>query len=241
MTVLLKFKSHFRFWPLAAALLLPNLAFAGGKATITTTTPPMEIEGQSTKGGADKLTLIWRDTHTLRLDFGDPNHYLVMRDGKAYSVSLDEDGAQVMDMAGMSAMIQAMNPNNPNDENPFGKIESIKATNEHKTVAGIKGTVYQMTWNTSDKKGPEAEQAVLTKDPLVVEMTQAYFNSMSAIIGAAHTQAFQDRLPKGTGGVLQIGDDFTVESITKANPEAGLFALPAKPMDFQSLLGGMSP
>lgn len=239
MTVFLKFKPHLRFCTLAAALLLPNLTFAGGKATITTTTPPMEIEGQSAEEGADKLTLTWRDADTLRMEFGDPNHYLVMRDGKTYSVTLDEDGAQVMDMAGMSAMIQAMNPNKE-DNNPFGDIESIKATNEQKTVAGIKGTVYQMQWNEPGKSDSQSSEVILTDDPLVVEMTHAYFNSMSAMIGAQYIAMFKDSLPTQTSGLLQLGDDFTVESITKADPAGGLFELPAKPMDFQSLLGGMS-
>lgn len=239
MTVFLKFKSHLRFWPLAAALLLPNLAFAGGKATITTATPPIHIEGQDNEAGADRLTLTWRDANTLRMEFGDPNHYMVMRDGKTYSVTLDGDGAQVMDMAGMSAMIQAMNPNKE-DDNPFGDSESMKATSEHKTVAGIKGRVYQMQWNDPEESKPKSSEVVLTNDPLVIEMTHAYFNSMSAMIGAKYIDIFKDNLPAKASGLLQVGDDFTVESITKADPAAALFELPAKPMGLQSLLGGMS-
>lgn len=234
-----KLKPLSKLWSLTAiTLLLPNLAFAGGKATMTTIAQPMQVEGQTIDEESTTLTITWQDVDTVRMDFGDPSNYLIVRDGKAYTIIQEDGETQVMDMAGMSAMVQAMGTKDKKNENPFGSIDSVKATNTSDTVAGIKGKTYQISWTEADGNQKSGD-AVLTDDSLVVEMTQAYLNSMSSIVGAEYTQSFLDALPKDGRGLLQMGDQFYVESIQKTDPPASTFELPGKPINLQDLFSGL--
>lgn len=221
--------------------LLPCTAFAGGKATMITTSQPMQQPGRSAPSGASTQSttlLTWRDADTLRMDMGNDGEYMIVRDGKAYSVSQDDGETMVMDMEGMSAMVQAMASKGGKKKNPFGSIDSVKATGATDTVADVKGRVYQMTWtdpNGSKKSG----EAVLTDDPLVVEMTRTYFSSMGNMVGADVTGAFLDALPDAGQGLLRMGDQMRVKSISRVDPPASTFKLPAKPVSLKEMMQGI--
>ena len=234
-----KFKPQTRLWSLAAlSLLLPGIALAGGKATLVTTDQPMPMAGQAGNGGPTSMTITWQDKNTTRMDFADAGMYLIMRDGKTYSVSQHNGTPLVMDMSGMSGMMQSMMPKSGNSEHPFGSIDSVTATQSNETVAGIKGRVYNMSWTEPDGS-KKSDEAVLTDDPLVVEMTQAYFGAMSAMVGEKYTRLYQDALPEADQGLLKVGKQFYVESISKEDPPAATFELPGKPMDLPSMHGDM--
>lgn len=234
---LTKLKPLIKRWPLVVAtLLLPSIALAGGQATLVSVTESMQVAGQTIEKESNKITIIWDDVHTLRMDLGDSSHYLLMRDGKAYSISQEGGETLVMDMESMRSMVQAMGGQDQK-ENPFGSIDSVKATNTSETLAGIKGQVYHMTWTEADGSQKSGE-AVLTDNPLVVEMTRAYLNSISAMAGAGDSNEFLDALPNNEQGMLQMGDLFYVESIQQMNPPASTFELPAKPMNLQDLFKG---
>lgn len=236
MSRLFKRKPLTRLLPLAAvALLAPSIALAGGKAVMVTSAQPMDMGGDP----STSMTLTWRDANTMRMDFGDPNNYLIMLDGKGYSVSEDEGETMVMDMSGMGDMIRAMAGKEAKTDQPFGSINSVTAANSSKTVAGIKGQVYNITWTEPDGSQQSGE-AVLTNDPLVVEMTNAYMTSMGAMVGADFTRTFKAALPSSHQGLLQVGEQFHVESVQSADPSASLFTLPAEPMDLKGLLGELS-
>lgn len=229
-----------RFWLMAAiVVLLPCVALAGGKATMVTTSQPVQQPGRSaTAGTPTTMTITWRDADTLRMDMGNEGDYFIMRDGKAYSVSQSDGETMVMDMEGMGAMVQAMANKGKKKENPFGSIDSVKATGATDTVAGVKGRVYHMTWTDPDGSHKSGD-AVLTDDPLVVEMTRAYLGSMSTMVGAENTESFEKSLPDDDHGMLRMGDQFRIDSISRSDPPASTFTLPAEPMDLQSLMGGM--
>lgn len=227
-----------RLWPLAAMLLLlPCIALAGGKATMKTTSQPIQVGAQPVGGGESTMTLVWRDAKTMRMDFGD-DAALIIRDGKTYSISQSDGQIQVMDMAAMMKMMQAVSGQGTQGKNPLGSIDSVKATGATETVAGIKGRVYHMTWTNPDGK-QQSGDAVLTNDPLVVEMTVAWLGSMSGMVDADTANAFLDGLPSKDRGLLRMGNQIQVESVSRSDPPASTFELPAKPMDLQSLMGGM--
>jgi len=221
-------------------LSLPCTVLAGGKATIITASQPMQPGRHSKSGASETMTVTWRDANTLRMDMGDQASYLIMRDGKAYSVTQAGGQVRVMDMSAMMKMMQSMGGQGAKSKskNPFGRIESIEATGATDTVAGVTGRVYQMRWTEGDGRQKSGE-AVLTDDPLVVEMTRAYLGSMSAMIGADNTQSFEKSLPDDDRGMLRMGDQFRIDSISRSDPPASTFTLPAEPMDLQSLMGGM--
>lgn len=233
-------------WPrLVAAMamtawLLPCVALAGGEASLMIGGEPLRVAGQSMAGGSSAATVTWRDAETVRMDLGDQSSYLIMRDGKVYSVSQSGGEAQVMDMAVMTKMLQSMGrPGAKNkSKNPFGSVDSIEATGATETVAGIQGRVYHMAWTDGDG-GKQSGDAVLTDDPLVVEMTHAYIAMMGGMVGEETTHAFQEALPGKDHGLLRVGDQFRITEIRRADPPESTFTLPAKPMDMQNLMGGM--
>lgn len=234
-----KAPSKRRLVAVAALLLLPSIVLAGGKATLIANTESMQVAGQTVEEESNKINIIWSDADTLRMDFDDPSHYLIMRDGKTYTISQEGGETLVMDMEGMSVMIQAMSGKD-SKKDPFGSIDSLESTKTNETVAGITGQVYHMTWTEADGSQKSAD-AVLTDNPLVVEMTYAYLNSVGAITGAEGIQRFLDELPKNKHGMLKVGDQFYLESIEKTDPPASTFELPAKPVNLQDMLKGQMP
>lgn len=100
-------------------------------------------------------------------------------------------------------------------------------------MAGVQGHVYRLQW--TDKQGKQhREEAVLTSDPLVVEMTDAYLSGIQSLYGSGAT-AFRNSLPEGERGLLRSGG-FRVESISGKALPASDFELPAKPMDPKQFL-----
>lgn len=241
MSHVFKFKPQTRLWPfVAASLLLPGIALAGGTATLVTTEQPMQMEGKASNHSPTTMTITWRDEKTLRMDFAEAgaDTYLIMRDGKTYSISDNDGQPLVMDMSAMGGLVKSMLPKGGDSEHPFGSIDSIKSTNTKETVAGIEGQVYQMQWTDPDGSKQFGE-AVLTNDPLVVEMTQAYLGAMSAMVGDEYTRVYQDAMPDDNKGLLKVGKQFYVESISDKELPAASFELPAKPMDLRNLMEQM--
>lgn len=187
-------------------------------------------------GEVGTATVTWRDADTVRMDFDDQNSYILMRQGKVYSVSGSGGETQVMSMSVVRKMVQSMGKSGT--RNPFGNVDSVEVTGATEIVAGIKGRAYHMTW-TDGAGNRKSGSAVLTDDPLVVEMTRLYIGMMAGMVGEETTLAFQNALPGKRQGLLRMGDQFRVDSIRSADPPASTFALPAKPMDMQSLMGGM--
>ena len=241
MSPVFKLKPQTRLRSLAAAsLLLPGIALAGGTATLVTTEQPMQMEGKARNSNPTTMTISWRDEKNLRMDFAKAGAdiYLIMRDGKTYSVSESDGQPLVMDMSAMGGLVKSMLPKGGDSEHPFGSIDAINSTNTTETVAGIEGQVYQMQWTDPDGSKQSGE-AVLTNDPLVVEMTQAYLGAMSAMVGDEYTQTYQDLMPGDNKGLLKVGKQFYVESISSKALPATSFELPAEPMDLRSLMGQM--
>ena len=118
------------------------------------------------------------------------------------------------------------------------RIKSVKATGDTQTVAGIKGEVYTLT--AIDKKGQrKTMEAVFTSDPLVVEMTTAYLAFSESMIGAKNMSEFKNAFPKDKQGLLRLGDDMVVQSISNKKPAASTFELPAKPTNMNDMMKGL--
>ena len=113
-------------------------------------------------------------------------------------------------------------------------IQSIRKTGTTETIAGIRGEVYEVT--IQDKNGNiETEQLVLTDDPAVIELSEAFLGFTGSMIGADYMNPLKTALPKGKHGLLRIGDGMIVESLDRNTPAASIFELPSEPVNF----GGM--
>jgi hypothetical protein len=209
---------------------VPALAIAGGKAT---------LQAASGTGHATTIHIEWQNSRTLRMQTDGGPSYFIARDGKAYSVTMNDGRPMVMDMASMMSMMRgapkggAVGAKAP----AFADPGSFEATGATETVAGVKGDVYRMQWTDAHGKH-KTQDVVLTDDPTVVEMTRAYFGSVSSMFGNSDASRFQDKMPGNDQGLLRVGDQFRVESISHENPADSRFKLPAKPMSLQQMMRG---
>lgn len=208
---------------LLTAMLLPLAALASGTATIQTS--------------GDTMQLAWQDGGAVRMKTGERPGYMLMRDGKIYSVTMHEGKTRVMDISGMIKMFSAMA--SKKSKTPFGHIDSIEATGDSATVAGIDGHVYRVKVTESEGK-TTTKETVLTDNPLVVEMTTAYVDALLSTLAPDIAQNLNAKLPADERGLLQSGDgDFKLVSISDAKPDPQLFELPAKPTSFGNMMKRM--
>ncbi|WP_311948465.1 hypothetical protein [Halomonas piscis] len=220
-------------------LLLPGLALAGGKATLIEAGHSMPIGNQMIEAGPTEISLTWQDADTVRMDF-DEEGSLFRLEGKTYTVSRSDGEVEVIDIGAMIEMMHSMTHQGKNqeDKDPSDALFSTQATGKTETLAGFKGRVYQVQSNLFDEdEGPD--EVVFTDDPLVVEMTHAYFGVMGGMASKETNQSWLDALPGKDRGLLRLGDQLRLESIQRTDPPASVFELPAQPMDLQSQMGSM--
>lgn len=206
---------------LALLLVLPGITLAGGQATLRT-------------GDGVASEILWQDAQTLRMQNAGDQDYFIVRDGKAYAVSRRGGKPMVLDMGAMLQMMRGAGRGN--DQQPsFPQPGSFEATGERETVAGIEGEVYRMSW--TDHTGRErTQEVVLTDRPLVVEMTRAYLGSVGAMFDGENASGFQQAMPGGHQGLLRVGEDFRLVSISGDTPGDGPFELPAEPTSLQQMM-----
>lgn len=197
-------------------LAAPVAAFASGTATV-----------QSGSEHQRKTTLEWRDVHTLRMQQAGEQQYVLLRDGKTYMVMSRGGKPMVIDVSSMKSMMNASGKDK-------GILSgSFKPTGKTETVAGIKGHVYHATW--TDAAGQHKGDAVLTSDRRAVELTQAYMTLIDAF-SAENDAAAKLHLPKSEPGLLRLGNDFRILSISDKTPPSKDFELPAKPTSLADMM-----
>lgn len=209
---------------LALATFVPLPLLAAGTATID--------------NGEEVNNLYWQDAQTVRMDMSAESSYMLLRDGKTYIVDPDADASMppVMEVgAMMRGMVDAFADDEEAASPLLNRIESVKKTGKTETIAGIKGDVYEAV--SRDRKGQaENTQLVLTSDPLVVEMTEAYLAYSASMLGPERIAEIRNALPKGKRGLLRAGDDMVVQAVSKDKPAADMFELPAEPVNFGDMM-----
>ena len=195
-------------------LVAATSALADGKATITSNDSQQDMQMQIQWAG-DKM----------RMDFsGQQQHgYMLMRDGKGYMVTQQGGQPIIMDMAMLREMSDSMGDNTGAMASQAETVDSLEATGETETVAGVEGKVYRLEW--TDRGGQSHEDTlVLSDDPLAHEMLTAFQNYVEAVMGRAD--------PIGAAvlekdlGMLRFGDRFKVADIADTSPDTGTFELP---------------
>lgn len=208
---------------LLAASLSSAPVLAGGTAQV--------------RAGGEATQLAWQTQGAVRLNQASKPDYLLVRDGKAYSVSARGNTPVVMEIGGLLQGLGALAQSRPNQYLP-DRVDQVKDMRKTETVAGIVGHVYQLTVTDTQGKA-HATEAVLTDDLRVVDMTNSYLNSTQQLLGQAKTQQLTGALPANRRGILRLGNDFVLISISGQEPDADQFALPAQPVNLQNLLQGL--
>lgn len=231
---------HTRLRLMAALfLLLPGIALAGGRATLIEAGHSMPIGNQVMETGPTEISLTWQDVDTVRIDF-DEESSLLRLDDKTYTINRNDGEIEVIDMGAMIEMMHSISDQEEGqeDKDSLDKLFSTRATGRTETLAGFEGRVYRVKSDLFEEDDAP-EEVVFTDDPLVVEMTRAYFGVMGGLTSKKMGQSWLDAMPGKDQGLLRLGDQLRLDSIQRADPPASTFELPAKPMDLQSQLGGM--
>lgn len=220
---------------------MPALAFAlmafGSQQSLAAGTATIDSGGELSR-------ISWQDARTLRIDPPDKNVYMVLQDGKAYVVNTraTQGVPQVMEIGDMVQTLSAMGGmagvNDAVSAALSQRVDAVRKLGQKETVAGIAGEVYEVTV-VDDQGSTTTQRAVLTDDPLVVEMTDAYLAFADALVGADRTAGFKAGLPKGFHGLLRVGDDMVVRSIGTDAPAPDSFELPAAPVNLGDMMQQM--
>ncbi|WP_148044758.1 hypothetical protein [Stagnimonas aquatica] len=172
--------------------------------------------------------------------------YLIFRDGKAYTVG-DMDGQPfVMEMGAMMKMAGQMAAQGaPRDGlDDVAAYHGLSATGRSETVAGLRGEVYRLDYTTRSGDR-QSKEMVLTANTTAREMTEAlsaFGTAMQAAAGIVEPEGslqLQAEFQRRGLGLLRVGDEFRVLSLSTSKPAAARFELPAEPMQMPAGLSGL--
>lgn len=216
---------------LSLSLMLSTFAFASGSAKISL-------------GNNETMQLDWLSNGAIRMSTqADNASYLIVRDNQTYAVSHEGGEVRVFDLSSMFKMLGSvakdMSPINLEQElDANWDINNYENTGKTETIAGIKGEVYQVKFNNKNNK-TETETLVLTNNPIVVEMTQTYFNIFKAMTSLEKNSSLNQLFPGDKKGLLRVGNHFKVMNISNTAPSEKRFELPAKPQSFADMMQEM--
>ncbi len=203
----------------AVLLLSAPSVYAAGVATLTAGS------GQN----SETMVLEYDDQGHARMNMPQSQEgegYMLNRDGKVWMVMNMQGQIMVMDMARMAAMAASSG-----DDAMRQEFISAKPTGEKERVAGFEGSVYEMKWK--DGKGIQSVKVVLSKDPVVVEYSNAWMQFAEKVarsMGRKTANSIGRYLKKEGLGMLKMGDDFKVVSIQPGKVNAQDFVLPKAAM-----------
>lgn len=203
---------------LAATLLAlsATLGWAAGSAVL-----------EAEEGGRMQLEY---DGDRVRMSAdGMEDGYLIIREGRMYTVS----GDTVIDASSMFGMFS------DSLQTPAGdvtQVHELKATGRRETVAGIAGEVHLLDYTDEEGKRQQQE-VVLSNDRRAVELQQAWMTMAEAVASAMGEEDVDASLNKALGqrGILRIGNDMRVHSLSDRRPAAARFELPSEPQDMGGL------
>ncbi len=226
-------------------IFLATTVFAAGTVT---------IQGQGDDAGFTMI-IEYLDNNNLRMNFPgreSSSGYMLIQNGKVYTVAMINGVPMVMDMGAMSKMASAFGGDQGGEKNqatgPLDyEVLEMKDTGRSETVAGFKGRVYQV--KARGKNGIHTEEVVLSDAPEVRAYTEAWQNAGKTMEqalqqGKTSTNDLNDFMAKKGLGLLRYGKEFQVVSLDSKRPPAEHFKLPANQMkmpDFGSMFGGAMP
>lgn len=202
-------------------------ALADGQAT---------LESRSDQGNAT-MEVSWAGDD-LRMDFPQQAQagFMLLKDGNGYMVTRMQGQTLVMDMARLKEMAESMG----GDQAMAGvtsqqadSVESLEATGEQETVAGLEGEVYALAW--TDKAGATHDDTlVLSDDDQVRELMRAFHAYQRTMTGEPDPIA--SALEEEGLGMLRFGDRFRIAELSDEAPAASTFELPEDAMSMEDMM-----
>lgn len=188
----------------------------------------------------NKMTFEYQGEH-LRINHGQQQGYMLMRDDRIYVVN-DADGElMVIDLSQTMSMFGDLAKSVTPDMTQV-RVDSLEPTGRSETVAGIDGEVYLLKYQDQDGKARETEM-VLSSDRRAIGFRDAMHRMASSLARSLDkhydaSEYLQHQLARTDMGVLRYGSDIRVTSISESSIDPARFVLPAEPTDL-SALGGL--
>lgn len=230
-----------------AAVAGSSLTFSSASLAAGT----VEYEVTSGKERA-RMTLQWRDASTVRMDMGMPagtpagmQAWQLLRDGKIYSVNVQNGKPMVMEMSGMMKMMGGMvkeMSKTTTAGNDVQEFHSLKPTGRSETVAGVNGKVYLLDYRPAEGERKQVE-VVLSDDRAVREVTAAmnsYGRTMLAAMGMQApdgSRKLQGEIDTRNLGMLRFGTELKAIRVSSSMPAEANFRLPAEPTAMPNIPG----
>ena len=221
----------------APALVLAAVALAAPAPAVAEGT--VIYQADAGKMGRMSMTDRWRG-EALRVDIDGVDAFMLLKGDTVYSITSAAGQVMVIpisDLAGMAgaagagAQAPKAGPVFPTD------IGGMEATGEIRTVAGLKGEVYQVEW--VDNQGTaHTSTAVLSDDARLLEH-QALKMSFSRTVAGEEPNPLMVELDRRNLAPLSFGDRFAVVEVSGDAGPDGNFVLPAEPMDLKGMMQGL--
>ena len=203
-----------------------------------------EVTGVYEIANGKTMELSYKDSEHIRMSMPGGQFMLVNGD-KTYMVRQQNGQWVAMDLAAMGKMMQQMRQQGGKKSAP-GKQGSSDAefrdTGRTETIAGYEGSVYEVTANG------ETNEIVLSDHEDIVALSRGWVQftgNMSKQMGAMNEQMQDDLLSKSDiderGGILRVGNDMRVKSVSTDNKGADFYELPqgTRVQDMSNMGGGM--
>lgn len=212
-----------------------------GCLTALTLSFPAWADGTAVMVSEDgKVKVEFTSSGMLRMDDAAGEGYLLMRDGKLYSVIEDGGSVMVFDLADAIASVGSLGQQSGFWDAEVDELIAMKATGKTETVDGLQGEQYEMTYR--DGQGQQrTEMIVLTQDKTAALLTQTTLEMAKILMratGEPMAQGFDkmERFTRDGGwGVLRQGDSYRLTQVRDSAVDEARFVLPAEPMKIPSM------
>lgn len=220
--------------------MLPLSAWAAGKVVLDVGTP-----GTSEQGSME----FEFDGSRIRMNLpvsADAETYMLLRDGKVYTVMNQAGQPMVMDLSAVGQMFGDSMGRNLNVGSEATGLFSLEDTGRRETVAGIEGRVYTASYTDGNGR-TQTDEIVIGNHPQLREFSQSM-----ALWGAAVAESFGNTAASASGdesmqlvldkgdGILRFGDSYRVAAVSNVSIVASRFELPANAQQISGLGGLLS-
>lgn len=174
----------------------------------------------------------------LRINPTGQDGYMIVRDNRTYVIQESDGEIMVLDLSQAMSMFGGM-LKSATPETVDVKVESLEATGNHETVAGIQGAVYRLRYIDENGQSRETDM-VLSDDPRALGFRDAVFLMAQSIADSVEmdlegTDKLQQQLANRDLGVLRYGQDMRITRLENTRVDDARFVLPAEPTDLSGL------
>lgn len=187
-----------------------------------------DLLGRYSLPGNGSLEIYYQDENNVRV--GLPNQGYMLFTGDQMYMVMEQGGMRMaMDLKEMGGMVSGMRDQAiGKGTDPTQLVPQIEDSGRQETVAGYSGQVHKVT------VGPTQTEMVLTKDPEVAKVTNAFLIAMNRLGDMlrpedrrATAAAIEQLESTGYTGLLKQSDGVKLQGIEKVDRPDSFYQLPA--------------